>query len=68
MENIFHGLITALITPFKNNAIDFASLEKLINYQINNNVTSLVICGSTGEGLSLSLNESRELIFKAKES
>jgi 4-hydroxy-tetrahydrodipicolinate synthase len=67
MENIFYGLITALITPFKKNAIDYESLEKLIKYQIDNNVASIVICGSTGEGTSLTIEESQELIFKSKE-
>lgn len=53
INNIFAGLITALITPFKNNQLDFASLEKIVNYQIDNKVDGIVVGGSTGEGTSL---------------
>ena len=43
MSNIYNNLITALITPFENNQIDFVSIEKLINYQIENQVKSLIV-------------------------
>jgi 4-hydroxy-tetrahydrodipicolinate synthase len=57
MTNIYQNLITALITPFENNQIDFTSLEKLINYQIENEVKALIVCGSTGESVTLDLPE-----------
>ncbi|MCC8417735.1 MAG: 4-hydroxy-tetrahydrodipicolinate synthase [Rickettsia endosymbiont of Bryobia graminum] len=65
MNNIFTGLITALITPFKNNQLDFASLEKIVNYQIDNKVDGIVVGGSTGEGTSLTLEEYRNLLEAA---
>jgi 4-hydroxy-tetrahydrodipicolinate synthase len=57
MNNIYQNLITALITPFENNQVDFVSLEKLVNYQIKNQVKSLIVCGSTGESVTLALPE-----------
>jgi len=48
---------TALITPFKNNQIDINSLEKIINFQINNGIDGIVPCGTTGESPTLSHEE-----------
>lgn len=49
------GVWTALITPFDQSGnIDLASLEKLIEKQIAEKITGLVIAGSTGEGSLLS--------------
>ena len=53
----FEGIHTALITPFKSEKIDFASVEKILDQQIKAKVTSVVVCGSTGEGYSLSVDE-----------
>ncbi len=66
-NNIFKGLITAIITPFKDNKLDFVSLEKILNYQIDNKVDGVVIAGSTGEGPSLSLQEYQSLLEIAVE-
>ncbi len=62
MVHPFHGTITALITPFKNDKIDFVSLKKLIEYQIDGGIKSIVLGGSTGEGVTLSLEEYLSLI------
>jgi len=64
---MFKGLFTALITPFTKTGeiasqIDFTALEKIINFQIKNGVDGLVICGTTGEGATLSEDEQNELI------
>jgi 4-hydroxy-tetrahydrodipicolinate synthase len=62
MNNIFYGLITALITPFKDGRIDFLSLEKILEYQIANDIDALLIAGVTGEGLSLNREEYSTLL------
>lgn len=61
------GTITALITPFKNNEIDFESLHKLINFQIENNVNGILAAGTTGESPAFSDSEFVKLIKKNKE-
>jgi len=67
MDNIFTGLITALITPFNKGVIDLNSLEKILKYQIAGGVNGIVVGGSTGEGTSLTLEEYKLLINTAKE-
>ena len=62
MKKIFKGLITAIITPFKDNKIDIIALEKILEYQIKHNVDGVVLAGSTGEGMSLTIEEYQRLI------
>ncbi len=59
---LFSGLYTALITPFKNNKIDEAAFEKLIEFQIKNGVDGIVPCGTTGESPTLSHEENNLVI------
>lgn len=60
---IFKGCGTALVTPFtENGIIDFETLRKLIEFQILEGVDSLIICGTTGESSTLSLEEKKEVI------
>lgn len=57
------GVWTALLTPFRDGAVDVASLEKLLAHQVKNGVKGFVINGTTGESPVLS-REERERIFK----
>ncbi|HEY9137679.1 MAG TPA: 4-hydroxy-tetrahydrodipicolinate synthase [Terriglobus sp.] len=60
---IFHGLGTAIVTPFNSDeSIDHASLKKLVEAQIAGGVDFLVACGSTGEASTLSEDETDEVI------
>jgi len=59
---MFSGVYTALITPFKNNRIDFDALEKLIESQCKNGVDGIVPCGTTGESSTLTWEEQEEVI------
>ena len=65
-ELIFKGVGTALITPTNENGIDFENLEKLIDFQINEGVNSLIIAGTTGEGSTLDDKEHKELLSFSK--
>jgi 4-hydroxy-tetrahydrodipicolinate synthase len=67
MRKIFKGLITAVVTPFKNDKIDVPALEKMIEYQIKYKVDGIVLAGSTGEGASLSIEEYQFLIKSSLE-
>lgn len=59
---IFKGVATALITPMTESGIDYVSLERLIEFQIKNNIDALVTNGTTGEPSTLSEDEKIELM------
>lgn len=66
-KTIFEGVGTALITPFSDGRIDFPALGRLIDWQIEEGVSALVIGGTTGEAATLSDEERYELYAFAKE-
>jgi len=66
-KTVFEGSGVAIITPFKNNAVDFDALGNMIDYQINNKTDSIVICGTTGEASTLTDEEHRACIKFAVE-
>ena len=59
---MFKGSITALITPFKNGAIDWDSFDKLVEWQVEQGSHGLVPCGTTGESPTLSHDEHKAII------
>lgn len=61
-EPIFRGVATALITPLNENGIDFDAFGRLIDWQIGEGVSALVIAGTTGEGSTLTDEEHRSAI------
>ena len=61
-NSIFRGAATALITPMTETGVDYPALEKLINWQINEGIDALVICGTTGESSTLTDEEHREVL------
>lgn len=58
----FRGLGVAIVTPFKNDVIDFDSLERVIEHVISGGVDYIVALGSTGEALLLSLEEQNQVL------
>jgi 4-hydroxy-tetrahydrodipicolinate synthase len=64
MIHRFVGTGTALVTPFlSDGTIDFPSLYRLLDFQIDNEIEYIVIGGSTGESATMSLVE-KEVLFK----
>ncbi|MGH1455652.1 MAG: 4-hydroxy-tetrahydrodipicolinate synthase [Alphaproteobacteria bacterium] len=59
---MFHGSITALITPFKNGEINWHAFEKLVEWQIECGTHGLVPCGTTGESPTLSHDEHNAIV------
>lgn len=60
---IFKGVATAIVTPFdENDDINFDEFKRLIDFQIENKVDGIVVCGTTGEASVLSKEEKEELI------
>ncbi len=61
-NSIFRGAATALITPLNADGIDYENFGKLIDWQIAEGIDSLVICGTTGEGSTLTDEEHRDAL------
>ena len=59
---MFRGTFTALVTPFRNSAIDVSAFEKLIEAQIAAGITGIVAVGTTGESPTLSHEEREQAI------
>lgn len=62
---VFEGIATALITPLDENGINYEEFGKLIDWQIDNGIDALVICGTTGESSTLEDKEHRDAIAYA---
>lgn len=63
MKNIiFKGCGTAIITPFSNTGINFSEFKNLIEFQIENKVDAIIVCGTTGESSTMSLEEKKQVI------
>ncbi len=56
------GSYVALVTPFKNNEIDYNALEKLIDFHIENGTDGILLCGTTGESPALAGDEKERLV------
>lgn len=57
----FRGTGVALVTPFKNKAVDYDALETIIEHVIQGGVEYIVSLGTTGEAITLSSKECREV-------
>ncbi|MGE4547483.1 MAG: 4-hydroxy-tetrahydrodipicolinate synthase [Desulfurella sp.] len=56
------GAMTAIVTPFKNGKFDDVSFRNLIKRQIENGIDCIVPCGTTGEAVTLDLNEYEKVV------
>lgn len=59
---IFKGAGTAIATPFTKDGVNFDEFAKLIDFQINEGIDSLIVCGTTGESATMSDSERKETI------
>lgn len=59
---MFAGVLTALVTPFRDCALDERALHEAIEFQIAAGVDGIVPCGSTGEAATLSHAEHRRVV------
>ena len=64
---MFRGTYTALVTPFRDGAIDVAAFERLIEGQISAGINGVVPVGTTGESPTLSGDEREQVIRLAVE-
>ena len=58
---IFKGCGTAIVTPFTQNGINFEEFEHLIEFQIKQGADALIVCGTTGESSTMTLEEKKKL-------
>ncbi|MBQ6545599.1 MAG: 4-hydroxy-tetrahydrodipicolinate synthase [Lachnospiraceae bacterium] len=67
-QPIFKGAATALVTPMHmDGSIDYETFGRLIDWQISEGISALVIAGTTGEGSTLSDEEHRAVMKYAAE-
>ena len=66
-EPIFRGVCTALVTPFRDDAIHWDTLDRIVDFQLKSGVTALVLAGTTGESPTLTDTEKYELVCHVKE-
>ena len=63
MKNtIFEGCGTAIVTPFTEDGVNFEEFKKLIEFQIENEVDAIIVCGTTGEASTMTTEEKKETI------
>ena len=66
-ETIFRGVATALVTPLDENGVNYDQLGRLIDWQVEEGINALVICGTSGEASTLTDEEHRDTIAYAVE-
>lgn len=59
---MFSGSIPALVTPFRDGALDESAFRRFVDWQIDNGSSALVPCGTTGESATLDRNEHHRVI------
>ena len=63
MKNtIFRGIATAIITPTNEQCVDYDRLGGIIDWQIDQGIDGLVVCGTTGEASTLTDKEHKGVI------
>src|SRR3989338_2333578 len=63
MTNKFKGTGVAIVTPFTEDGnVDYPSLEKLIGHLIMNEIDYVVSLGTTGESVTLTMEEKKEVL------
>lgn len=59
---LFKGSGVAIITPFDDNGVNFAKLEELIEFQLENKTDAIIVCGTTGETPTMTKSEKEDTI------
>ncbi|HEX7800454.1 MAG TPA: dihydrodipicolinate synthase family protein, partial [Asticcacaulis sp.] len=59
---LFRGVLTALVTPFRNGEVDYDAFRAQVERQIAAGVHGLVPVGTTGETSTLSMEEHKAIV------
>lgn len=57
---LFEGCGTAIATPFTEDGVNFEEFRKLLEFQIKNEVDAIIVCGTTGEAATMTVEERKE--------
>lgn len=57
---LFEGCATAIATPFTESGVNFEEFGRLIDFQIEQGIDALVVCGTTGESATMTDSERKE--------
>ena len=60
--SVFTGSGVAIVTPFNKEGVDFEKLGELLEWHIKEKTDAIIICGTTGEASTMSLDERKETI------
>lgn len=64
---LFNGVGSAVPTPFDENGVNIKELKRFLEFQIENNIDSLIVCGTTGESSTMTKDEKIQVIKCALE-
>lgn len=56
-HTLFKGACTALVTPMDEKGVNFDALKKMLDFQLENKIDAVVVCGTTGEAPTLEDHE-----------
>lgn len=59
---LFKGCGTAICTPFDENGVNLEEFKRLVEYQIENKVDAIIVCGTTGEASTMTTQEKLDTI------
>ncbi len=62
LQNLLQGLWLPLVTPFRNGELDEPSLRRMVRHYAAGPVDGLILAATSGEGMSLSLDELERLV------
>ena len=63
MKNtVFEGMATAIVTPMTRDGIDFDTLGRFIDFQIESGINAIVVMGTTGENATIEYADQKEII------
>lgn len=67
MNNPFLGTGIAIVTPYnQDGSVDYEALKKIVNFNVENGTNYIVISGTTGESVTITKQEKKEIINTIK--
>ncbi len=62
MKKSFQGSMVAMVTPFRDGAVDEAKIRELVEFHVKNGTDAIIPCGTTGESPTLSHEEHKRVV------